>query len=302
MVQVKNSANMLLSTVILNYKKSHLTIQCLETLYKKYKEEFDRDQFEVIVVDNGSGKEELELLKEKIKSSKYKNIKILTNSENVGFSKGCNIGAREAKGKLLLFLNNDTLIKDSGISDMVSYMSDHPKVDIMGGKLTNSDTSDQASVGKFYTPLNAFLLLVGLQRFGFLGKNPTNISEVDWVKGGCLMVKNKVFVDLSGFDENIFMYIEDMEFCYRARQKGYLVFFYPHVTIEHVDQGSSSRSFAIVNIYQNLLYFYKKHRSRNEYLFLRTVLKAKAALLIAVGRIFNNSYLISTYEKAFKLA
>lgn len=292
---------MILSIIILNYKRSHLTVKCIESLYENCGKEFDEDRFEVIVVDNASGHDELKFLKDKIKSAGHKNIKIIENSENVGFSKGCNIGAGESKGDIMLFLNNDTLMKDKGLLDMVRYLSDNDKVDILGGMLSNTDGSQQLSVGKFYTPLNAFFLLLGLERAG-AANNPTQISKVDWVKGGCLMVKTKVFKKLSGLDENIFMYIEDMEFCYRAKKEGYSVFFYPHVTIEHAEQGSSSRSFAVINIYQGLLYFYKKHRSKNEYLFVKSMLKIKALFLITIGKFFNNSYLISTYEKAFKVA
>ncbi len=292
---------MLLSIIILNYNKSGLTIKCLESLQKQYKKEFDEKRYEIIVVDNGSEEVHLKELNAKLKTGKFYGTALIENKENVGFGKGCNIGSEWARGDILLFLNNDTEVRDRGFADMVGYMHGHKAVDILGGKLSNVDGSEQASVGKFYNPLNAIMFLLGFQRFGAIDKNPRNVDRVDWVKGGCMMAKKDIFTSLKGFDEQIFMYIEDMELCYRAKIKGYGIFFYPHVTILHKDQGSSSRSFAVVNIYQSLLYFYKKHKSRREYLLLRTIMKTKARLLLTTGKLLNNSYLIQTYEKALKV-
>lgn len=292
---------MQLSIILLNFNKSALTVRCLMSVYAQYSQEFEKNNFEIVLVDNASESDDIRNLKKEIDKHKFKNLNIIENKKNVGFSTGCNMGSREAKGDILLFLNNDTEVKDRGISQMLEYIQNNQNAGILGGKLINPDGSNQPSVGKFYTPLNALLFLLGLQRTGFLDKNPDKISQVDWVTGGCMMVKKQVFEALSGFDENIFMYIEDMEFCYRAKENGYLAFFYPHVTIEHADQGSSSRSFAIENIYQNLLYFYKKHRTKNEYIFLSSVLRTKAVLLLVIGKLLGNKYLINTYEKALKM-
>lgn len=293
---------MLLSVIILNYNKSDLTLKCLKSLNEHYKNEFEKDNFEIIVVDNASQAEDIRVLRDTINSFSRKNLRLVENKFNAGFSKGCNLGAKIAKGDFLLFLNNDTEVKDDGLLKMVDYVYENNNVAVLGGKLSNMDGSQQPSVGKFYTLGSAFLLLLGLQRVGLVDKNPDQISEVDWVKGGCLMIKKSVFDDLAGFDEKIFMYTEDMELCYRAKKEGYRVFYYPHVKIVHVDQGSSSRSFAVVNIYQNLLYFYKKHRSSSEYMLLRLLLRTKAIFLITVGKLSHNNYLIQTYEKAFKVA
>lgn len=292
---------MLLSVVTLNYKNSFLTINSIDSLFKQFKNEFDKNKLELIIIDNASGDESVKRIKEAVDKRNIKNVRIVENKENVGFSKGCNQGADISKGEYLLFLNNDTIIKDKGIMEMLSYFMDHKEISILGGRLTNTDGSEQPSVGKFYNLPNALILLLGVQRFGNF-HNPSRIKEVDWVKGGLLMTKKDVFKKLGGFDENIFMYTEDMEFCYRAKKEGLKVYFYPNTNVEHVDQGSSSRTNAIVNIYQNLLYFYKKHKSPAEYSFLRIILRTKAIFLIGVGKMISNNYLTQTYEKALKVA
>lgn len=289
---------MKLSIITLNFKKSELTLRCLASLHEQFEKELHNGEMEVLVVDNKSPDDSVTILTEAIKKNKYKNITLYPNKENAGFGPGNDFGAQKAKGTYLLFLNNDTEVKDKGLLDMVSYMEKHKDVSILGGQLRNFDGSLQASTGKFYTPFNATLLLLGMQKYGSLDKSPTTVSEVDWVKGAILMIRRDVYAALGGFDPKIFMYTEDMELCYRARKAGYKVYFYPDIKVFHADQGSSNRTFAIVNIYKNLLYFYKKHRSNLEYTYLKYLLWSKAKSLVIIGKITHNSYLTDTYEKA----
>src|SRR5436853_4547623 len=98
---------MKLSIVILNYNKHNLTLKCLNSLYGKYSKEFDGGIFELIVVDNGSRDLDVSELSKNLEVDKYKNLKLVKNIKNVGFSKGCNIGAKVASGSCILFLNNE---------------------------------------------------------------------------------------------------------------------------------------------------------------------------------------------------
>jgi len=292
---------MKLSIVTLNFRKPQLTIACMESLYQIYKHEFEKGEFELIIVDNFSEDDSIISIKKELEKNGYKNCQIVENKKNTGFGAGNNLGVSKAKGQYLLFLNNDTVVK-SGISEMLAYIEEHEEVAILGGPLTNFDHSAQSSTGKFYTVVTTFLLLLGLQRFGLIDKNPEEIRRVDWVKGALLMVRKSVFSALSGFDEDIFMYTEDMEFCYRAHLKGYGVYFYPFVSVLHKDQGSTNRTFAIVSIYMGILYFFKKHKPQWEYVFIRVLLKTKARLLFLIGKLYNNTYLIQTYGQALSVS
>lgn len=289
-----------ISIVTLNYHKSHLTLACIHSLWEQFSTEFLSDAIELIIVDNHSQDDSIEQIEKAIVTSKWKNITLIKNTKNDGFAKGCNIGATRAKGKYILFLNNDTLIKDRGIITMKEFMDMHDSIAILGGKLVNRDGTPQSCVGSFYSPISILLLLTGLQKYGMVDKNPEKIKKVDWVKGGLLMVREGVFNKLGGFDENIFMYTEDMEFCYRAKQQGFDVYFYPDISVYHKESGSSNRTFAVIHIYKNLLYFYKKHKSYAEYVYVKTLLRLKAMALIGIGRVQNNPYYISTYEKALE--
>ena len=116
-----------------------------------------------------------------------------------------------------------------------------------------------------------------------------------------MFVKKSVFDKVGGFDEKFFMYIEDMELCYRIRKEGLKILVTPQVKVTHLGQGSSNKTFAIVNIFKGLQYFYKKHRSTLEYRVVRLLLHIKAVSGIVIGRVTGNTYLYSTYSQALKV-
>lgn len=286
----------LLSIISINYKKKELTANSIDSLNNQYEKEFRHGDFEYIVVDNNSQDSSVEFLRRKVK--KYMNFCVISNKENTGYGAGNNLGAKNAKGEFLLFLNNDTQVQNKTFLKMVEFLKDHQDADILGGGLVSTDGKPQVSVGEFYSPVKFLIYILGMQRFGFIDNNPKKIKKVDWIKGACFMIRRNVFEKLNGFDEKIFMYTEDMELCYRAKKSGFFTWFYPEAKVKHEEQGSSNRSFAIVNIYKNLLYFYKKHRPSGEYIFVRFILQTKARILIFIGKICHNVYLQRTYEEA----
>lgn len=287
---------MKLSIVSLNFKKPQLTLTSMESLYSSYKKQFEEKEFEYIIVDNHSEDDSAKILSQAVK--KYQGFSLIESPENNGFGAGNNVGSKHAKGEYLLFLNNDTEIHGDGISQMVEFLDKHPEVGIVGGELKNFDGTPQSSVGKFFRLIPVLLLLLGMQRFGVTDKNPATISEVEWVKGALLMIRKDLFEKLHGFDEKIFMYTEDMELCYRASKLGVKIYFYPTDGILHKDQGSSNRTFAIVNIYKGILYFYKKHMPVWQVGIIRSLMICKATILVIAGKIVHNTYLSSTYAQA----
>lgn len=291
---------MLVSIVTLNYKKKDLTIACIVSLWEQYESEFKENKFEVIIVDNDSQDDSVEAIRHVIKEKKFENMHVVANLSNAGFGAGCNLGVVKSTGEFILFLNNDTVVKDKGLMKMAEFCKERSEVGILGGQLRNFDGSQQASTGKFYTPWFAFLLLAGGQRYGLLDRSPKTIQKVDWVKGGLLMIRRDIFEQLHGFDEKIFMYTEDMELCFRAHLAGKKIYFYPDVLVLHKEHASTSKTFAIVNIYKNLLYFYKKHRSPAEYRLLKTMMNTKARSLIVLGKATKNQYLVETYKQALE--
>lgn len=290
---------MRLSIVILSFNTPLMVADCIKSLSSHFSKELKEKQIEIVVVDNASTKENLDKLEIKLKG--LLGIKLIKNKENSGFGRGCNLGAENSQGEYVLFLNSDTLVSDRGLLKMTDFLEKNPQVAILGGKLFNPDGTPQQSAGKFYNLINFFIMLVGGQRKGLLLSSPEKITTVDWVSGACFMTKKEIFESLGGFDKELFMYVEDMELCYRAKKSGLKTFFFPDTKIIHREHGSSSRTFAVLNIYKGLMYFYKKHKNFIEYRIVYVALWLKALVIYLLGRITNNYYYISTYEEALKL-
>lgn len=282
---------MILSICILNYNTKDLTLDCLSSLFGQYEKQIYKKEVEIIVVDNNSTDGSTASIK-----SKFPKVIVFENKENSGFSKGQNIATKIARGEYLLFLNSDTQVQDNHLLKAVSYLESNKKVGALGTKLLNPDRTVQLSTGKFYTLPNCLIMLIFGERFGFLRSSPSEICKVDWVSGASLLVSKRLFNSIGGFDEHFFMYVEDMEFCYRIYKKGYVVEFYPDVVILHRERGSSNRSFAVVSIYEGILYFYKKHKNYLQYKMVLIAFSIKACFAVTIGVVTGNKYLVSTYK------
>lgn len=234
--------------------------------------------------------------------NQYKNVTVIENAENLGFGKGCNEGEKKTKGKYVLFLNSDTIALNKGFIEMADFLQKHQEAAVIGGKMKNPNGSTQLSAWKFYTLWNLLFVLLGFERFGLHRVDTSDIARVDWVTGGCMMVNKAIFEKLGGFDKEIFMYIEDMEYCFRAKKRGYLTYFFPFTDIIHTSHASSNKEFAVINIYKNILYFYKKHFPYWQYIVARFLLRIKAQALFIIGKASGNSYFINTYGKIIAIS
>ena len=286
-----------LSIVILTFNTKDLTCECLKSIFQQYEKELQSGGFEIILIDNASKDETIK----EVSNLKIPNIKIIKNKDNLGFSKGNNVGVKNATGEFVLFLNSDTEVKDKGILKMGEFLDDNKHIAILGGKLENANGSSQASAGKFYSIFNLFLMLIGGERLGLLKSSPVRISKVDWVSGACMMVKRETFEKIGGFEEKLFMYMEDQELCFRAKKAGYLTYYYPFLSLLHKERGSSNRTFAIIHIYEGILHFYSKYKPKWQYKLARSLLFLKAIFIKNLGRIIGNKYYISTYGQALEL-
>jgi GT2 family glycosyltransferase len=281
----------MVSIIILSYNTKGLLEKCLTSIFTKIK---DID-FEVIVVDNASSDDSVKMIKEK-----FAKAKLVESKENLGFAKGVNVGASHAKGKYLLLLNSDIEVITPEFKELFGSLEKNDDIAVVGGKLDNADGSTSRSYGAFYELGEVFRMLFRDTEKKTLDEPENKPFTVDWVSGGFMAIKKSVFDELRGLDPHFFMYIEDMEFCYRVQKKGLKVLYNPGVVVKHVGQGSSNRAFAIINIYKGILYFYKKHMPKWQYYMVKFFLITKAVSAILFGLVTNNAYLKDTYTKAIK--
>jgi GT2 family glycosyltransferase len=272
-------------------------LECLKSIFEEYEKELKSGEFEIILVDNAS----TDGTTEAVLHLKIPNTKVIKNKDNFGFSKGNNLGVKAALGKSILFLNSDTEVKDKGFVKMVEFLDNNKHIAIVGGRMENENGSVQPSAGKFYSLFNLFLMLIGGERLGLLRKSPVRISKVDWISGACMMVKGDVFKKIGGFDEKLFMYMEDVELCFRAKKRGFLTYYYPFLSLIHKERGSSNKTFAIIHIYEGVLHFYSKYKPKWQYDLARLLLLIKAIVVKNIGRIVRNDYYINTYGQALEL-
>lgn len=284
-----------LSIIIPSFNTKVLLERCLNSVYGSLKS--TKLSYEIIVVDNDSDDGSRELL-----NKKYPRVIKIFNKTNLGFSKANNIGISRAKSKYILLLNSDIQVLDQSIEKLMLFIQNHPR-SFAGGKLLNENGTPQASSGPMYTlPVVAAMLFAKGDNLGLTRYSPDEVRQVNWVSGACLLGSKQAFLEVGLFDEQIFMYMEEIDLLYRAAKLGYTTFFTPSAKFIHSGAASSqNRKKPVINIYRGLLYFYRKHRSIMELRILKIMLLMKAKLAIAIGKLIGNELLVTTYEQALQM-
>lgn len=285
-----------LSIIVVSYNTKKLTEECLTSTIRSLKH---ADlTYEIIVVDNVSTDGTREMLKKK-----FPKVITIFNSKNVGFGRGNNQGIRKANGKYILLLNSDTIVLNNAIGKLVSYGKQHPNA-FIGPKLLNPDRSPQSSCGPFFSlPVVFAALFLKGDYIGLTRWSPNRARRVDWISGACILGPKRIFMQDLLFDENIFMYMEEIDLLMRAKAKGYPTYFYPRSHIVHLGAASSTnkRKGPVLNIYRGFMYLYKKHGTPTGLSIVRVMLKTKAVLAWVVGFILGKELLKETYEEAFHM-
>lgn len=307
-VKIKGSVD--LSVIIVSFNTKALLRQCLNSLINSNffridskKNSSQLENFEIIVIDNASTDGSVEFLKGVSfkKDTPYQKIKLILNKENLGFARANNLGIRKARGDYILLLNSDTKVAKNALKKLFDFAKTKDNLGIAGPRLLNADNSFQSSTAPFYT-----LPVVALSLFGgdrLLRSCPPRAKKVDWVSGSCFLIKKEVIEKIGLLDEKFFMYIEETEFCYRAKKAGFEVWFYPGAEVYHLVRGSSpeGKQKAIWWIYEGLIYYYKKHFAPWQLFVLKFLLRTKAVGAGLFGVLSGNVYLKQTYSKAFRL-
>jgi len=282
-----------LTIVIVNYNVRDLLHDCLASVYES-RGDF---RFEVCVVDNGSHDGSADMVEEEFPQAR------LIRAENRGYAAGNNIGLREfgfgnegqteaSVPRYALLLNADTVLPPSALADMLDFMEKLPRAAVAGPRLVREDGSlDKACRRSFPTPDVAFYQLSGLsrlfphsERFGRYNLtylSPDQTAEVDSVVGAFMLIRGEALTQVGLLDEQFFMYAEDLDLCYRIKQRGWQVWYNSGVTVLHYKgQSSQQRStFANVKFYETMRLFHDKHFKQQTLFLVNWLIYVAVALL-----------------------
>ncbi len=265
-----------ISFIIVSYNTALVTKRCVDYLYKALNRQ--KLNFEIIVVDNHSSDQTVKILKKYLSDN---NFKLIINKKNLGFAKANNQAVKQATGKNLLFLNSDVMIMDVDFPRLIKFLDEDKqlggltvRVELENGKL------DQACHRGFPTVWRAFCYYSGLEKllrpiplinrvFGgyhLVGLDLSTVHEIDSPSGAFYLVKRRVFDQINGFDEQFFMYGEDLDLSYRIKNQGYKIKYYPQYRVIHLkyQSGIANKNLMIklktkTYFYQAMIIFYKKH-------------------------------------------
>ena len=282
-----------ISIIIVNYNTRDLLLDCIASIGSRAAQE-------IIVVDNASTDDSVPGLR-----SAFPDVKVIENSQNLGFAKANNQGIKKARGKYILLLNSDTVVKAGALEQMVAFLAGHSDVGGVTCRLLNADGTIQACVSKQPGPMLLFFRLSGLSRLfrsdqarkflgrwlGFaLGRTtrgyllPYSATEqplaVENISGACLLLRREAIEQVGLLDENFFMYLEDMDYCLRLHKAGWKLYYIPGGEIVHLvgqSSGGRMRSYSLRS-YESLLYFYRKNFSSGTLFLVRCMVLTSSIL------------------------
>ncbi len=294
-----------LSIIILSYNTWKITRDCLFSIKDSLKT--SRLKTEIIVIDNNSTDGSAEKLQKLKKHFQNPKLNVYALKKNLGYAKGNNFAVEKASSENILLLNSDVLIQNNAIEKLYSFfLKNHKKYQFIGPKLLNPDLTNQHSAGYYYSlPVVFAALFLKADSLGITRFSPSKQKEVDWVSGAAFITKKKYYQKIGGFDENIFMYFDEIDFFLRARKQGFKILFFPDAKIIHLESASSKsrikRTFPILQFFKGLIYLYKKHHSKYQLELVKIMIRIKAEVSLLIGKITNNTYLKTTYAEVKKI-
>jgi GT2 family glycosyltransferase len=251
-----------ISIIIVNYNTSAHLDKCLSSIYTFTK----NITFEIIVVDNNSPNREIKNL-----SCKYSDTKFIFREVNDGFGAGCNYGAKMATGKYLAFINPDTVFSNNVLNELVEKLKCDNKLGVCSPMFIDSNGDIAFTFNYFpdiYWEMCEFFGRGYERRINKLLSRKEIIEKsqkpclVDWVTGACIVIKNEVFQKVNGFDDNFFLYYEDVDLQYRIRKLGYEIAILPNRFVFHSINSSTKsvegENVYIYNMYRSKIIYYNK--------------------------------------------
>ncbi len=276
------------SIIIVNYYSHEMIRNCVASIVKRTQDL----SYEILVVDNGSDPENQKWLRENACTE----FRWITSPDNIGFGRANNLGAKEAGGKYLLFLNPDTLLLNNAIKVMRDHLEEHGSVGAVGGALYSEDQkripsyclnfddpNDECRAARWGSIIGeriAARLKGGKQD----SSDPERETEAAYVFGADMMMPKDLFLELRGFDPEFFMYAEEEELSWRIRKRGYRIVYLPQAKIVHLEEGTQKSESGFreqtfrMRMRGKLLFFHKCYGEEGMHMFCRARFQKYARL------------------------
>ncbi|AXC10139.1 Glycosyl transferase, family 2 [Acidisarcina polymorpha] len=259
-----------ISVVVVSFNTRELLRDCLLTLRK----EVEGLANEVFVVDNVSRDGSAEMV-----AAEFPEARLIRSNVNLGFAAANNKAFSLATGRYIVLLNSDAFLRPMALQRSIEYMDAQPRIGLGGARLVGADGSWQPSRRLFPSPLNDFLSLSGLAakfpRSRFFGRqdhtwaDQDQPGDADWVPGAYSIIRRTVLDQVGHFDEQFFLYYEEVDLCRRIKQAGFLIRYWPDVVVVHLGGESSktltnlsmSKSGAQLELWRmrSAFLYYRKH-------------------------------------------
>lgn len=261
-----------LAIIIVNWNTKRMLRNCLNSIIEQTKEY----SYEIYVVDNNSPDKSADMV-----TNEFPNVHLIANNKNKGFAAANNQALKIAEANNYLLLNPDTIVLENAIDKMMSF-KENSNYDIITCKLLNSDGTLQKSVNSFYNFWQTIFenrmtnLLTSKINFNKTNLNSLwnhdSIKEIDWARGAVVLFSNKVLKTVGFLDEMFFIYGEEIDYFFRAKQFGFKSVFIPNAVIMHHGKASSKqkKSEMFIQNYKSFYLFLKKHYSVLSYFTYRT--------------------------------
>ncbi len=253
-----------LSIIMVNYKSE----QCIEKCIVSVREKIKNLSFEIIIVNNDKNPSSRLLTSDAVgyggqvtlPLEKEENIKTINSEENIGFGRANNLGAKEARGEYLLFLNPDTILLTENIKKVIGEFEGNEKIGIIGLRLVDeSGNAEKWSAGDEANAINLIRNNLGLAKSRKIWESKEK-TETDRVSGSAMFIKKELFDNIGGFDENFFMYFEDEDLCKRVKQAGYKILYFPEAEVRHLGGESFENKKEQKKLfYASQDYYFQKH-------------------------------------------
>lgn len=277
-----------LTIVIVHFNTKDYLRRCLRSMVDNRGADY-----RIVVVDNASDDNDFSSLKLEFPLTSF-----ILNSDNLGFAAACNIGIRAFPASFYLLLNPDCEIQGTAVDQCLEYLEGHPEIGVLGCRVENPDGSLQLACRRrvpgpaaaLYRFTGLSLLFPKSRRFGAYNMtylDEREIAEVDSVSGSFLLFRDPVLKTGGPLDESFFLYGEDMDFCYRAKQAGWKIVFYPRARVLHHKRRSAAKNpdASLRAYYQAMEVFYRKHQGRTANALQRAAIIGGIRLLYSLQKL-----------------